>query len=221
MTTHGSNSLRINPVDRRGREINPAVLAAAEEVIPNALEYGLKMLRDPALVANVLEEVAAAVSRQIASKDPPGEPLPIQNLAGYVFRGFVRRVNRLKSKQPPLVSSNSDGDSRTARWVDPTVCLETKILVDECLAQLDFVARDMFWRRAQGFSWKDIGKLHGLTGHAAEARFRSALGRAQVRLRRGRRLPSATRADESEDLKPVIFDHCTVSNRAAGRTRRA
>jgi hypothetical protein len=197
--------LRLNPVDRHGKEINPAVLAAAEEVIPSALEYGLKMLRDPALVANVLEEVAAAVSRQVSSKDPPGEPLPIQNLAGYVFRGFVRRVNRLKSKQPPLVSSDGDGQPQTVRWADPTRALETKILVGECLAQLDFVTRDMFWRRAQGYSWRDIGKIHGLSGHAAEVRFRSALGRAQVRLRRGRRsLPSATRADQTEELKPAM-----------------
>ncbi len=206
MATHGSPiPLRLNPVDRHGEEINPAVLAAAEEVIPSALEYGLKMLRDPALVANVLEEVAAAVSRQVASKDPPGEPLPIQNLAGYVFRAFVRRVNRLKSKQPPLVSSDGDGQPRTARWVDPTSSLETKILLNECLAQLDFVTRDMFWRRAQGYSWRDIGKIHGLSGHAAEVRFRSALGRAQVRLKRGRRsLPSATRADQTEELTPAM-----------------
>lgn len=206
MATHGSPvPLRLNPIDRRGRAINPVVLAAAEEVIPSALEYGLKLLRDPALVANALEEVAAAVSRQISSKDPSGEPLPIQNLAGYVFRGFVRRVNRLKSKELRLVSSDSDGQPQTERWADPTPDLEAKISLDQCLDQFDFLTREMFCRRVEGFSWAEIGKIHGLSAHAAEVRFRRALAAAKSRLRRARRpLPCTTRADRIEELKPTM-----------------
>jgi DNA-directed RNA polymerase specialized sigma24 family protein len=206
MATHGSPvPLRLSPVDRHGKEINPAVLAAAEEVIPSALEYGLKMLRDPARVTNVLEEVAAAVSRQIASKDPPGDPLPIQNLAGYVFRGFVRRVNRLKSKELQLVSSDSDGQPRTEPSADPTPDLLTKISLDQCLDQFDFLTREMFYRRVEGLSWTEIGKIHGLSAHAAEVRFRRALAAAKSRLRgAGRPLPCTTRTDRIEGLKPAM-----------------
>ncbi len=50
----------LNPVDRLGRNIDPEVLAAAEEIFPRALEHGLKSLGDSAVIANVLEEVAAA-----------------------------------------------------------------------------------------------------------------------------------------------------------------
>jgi hypothetical protein len=50
---------RLNPVDRFGRSIAPAVLAAAEEIFPRAVEHGLKLLGDPAVVTDVLEEVAS------------------------------------------------------------------------------------------------------------------------------------------------------------------
>jgi DNA-directed RNA polymerase specialized sigma24 family protein len=205
MAANGSPLVsRLNPVDRLGRTIDPEVLAAAEEIFPRALEHGLKLLGDSAVIANALEEVAAAVTR-VVSRTPQGDPAAIKNLPGYVFRAFVRHVNRLRRKQLVLVSSNGDGQASTPRWADPSRDFETKILVDECLAQCDFVTQDMFWRRMQGFSWAEIGKIHGLSGHAAEVRFRHALRRAQARLGNGRRsLPCKTRADRSEELKSAM-----------------
>jgi DNA-directed RNA polymerase specialized sigma24 family protein len=184
MATEGSRGLfRLNPVDRLGRTIDASVLAAAEEIYPRAFEHGLRLLGDPAVVTNALEEVAASVSRVVQIKDPPGEPAPIRNLPGYVFRAFVRRVNRLKRKQLVLVSSGEDGQPSVPRWADPSRKFEIKILVDECLARCDFVTQDMFWRRMQGFSWEEIGRIHELSAHAAEARFSNALRRARVRLK--------------------------------------
>src|SRR5215510_584305 len=64
MAAEGSRSLvRLNAVDRRGRKIEPAVLAAAEAIYPKVLEHGLRLLGDPAVVTTALEEVAARVSR--------------------------------------------------------------------------------------------------------------------------------------------------------------
>src|SRR5207237_3400499 len=71
------SSFRLNSVDRHGRRIDPAVLAAAESVFPRALEYGTNLLGDSAVVTNTLEEVAATVSQLIARRDPPGEPAPL------------------------------------------------------------------------------------------------------------------------------------------------
>ncbi len=193
---------RISPIDRLGRDIDPAVLAAAEEVYARALEHGLKLLGDPAVVADALEQVAAAVSRLVRTEEsPPGDGAKIKNLPGYVFRAFVRRVNRIKSKQITVTSANGDGP----RWADPERDFDTKILTDECLALCDRLTRDMFWRRVQGFSWKEIGKIHGLSGHAAEVRFGHALRKAQVRLTNGTRsLPCTTRLALTDELKPAM-----------------
>lgn len=207
MAANGSPRVsRLNPVDRLGRNIDPEVLAAAEEIFPRALEHGLKLLGDSAVIANVLEEVAAAVTRVVSKTEAPrGDPVPIKNLRGYVFRAFVRHANRMRRKQLVLVSSNGDGQASTPRWADPSRDFETKILVDECLAQCDFVTQDMFWRRVQGFSWAEIGEIHGLSGHAAEVRFRHALRRAQARLGSGSSsLSCTTRTDRIEELKSAM-----------------
>lgn len=197
MAANGSPVFRLNRIDRRGRNIDSTVHAAAEDIFPRALEHGLKLLGDAAVVANVLEEVAAAVSRVVrADAELNGEAISIKNLPGYVFRAFVRHVNRLKRKELVLVGSNGDGQVHLPRWADPSHDFETRILVDQCLAQCDVVTQDMFWRRVQGFSWNDIGKIHGLTAHAAEVRFRHALRRAQARLGNGRKsLPCETRGE--------------------------
>jgi len=179
---------RVSPIDRLGRDIDPAVLVAAEEVYDRALEHGVRLLGDPAVVVDTLEQVAAAVSRLVTTQaSRPDDPCPIKNLPGYIFRSFVRQINRLKRKQVVLVNGNGDGEASQPRWADPSGAFEIKILVDECLAVCDRVARDMFWRRVQGFSWDEIGKTHGLSGHAAQERFRHALRRAQARLGNGTR----------------------------------
>src|SRR5205085_6713283 len=171
-----------NPVDRRGRRIAPTVLAAAEEIFPRAFEHGLKLLGDPAMVVTALEEVAASVSRAVAAKDPPGEPAAIRDVPGYLFRAFLRHVNRLKRKQLALVSV-SEVSQTPPVWADPSREFELKILADECLAQCNSVTQDMFWRRMRGFSWEEIGKVYDVSAHAAEARFSAALRRARARLK--------------------------------------
>ncbi len=198
------SSFRLNSVDRHGRQIDPAVLAAAEAVFPRALEHGVNLLGDSAVVANTLEEVAATVSQLIARRDPPGEPAPIRNLPGYVFRAFVRQVKRLKNKELAVLEAAIAGQTLAQRLADPARQLEMKILVDECLAQFDFMERDMCWRRLEGFTWDEIGPVHGLSGHAAEVRFRNAVQAVEAILARSSKpLPRATETAQNVESKPA------------------
>ena len=184
MSAKGSRSLvRLNTVDRRGRKIEPAVLAAAERIYPRVLRHGLKLLDDPALITDALEEVAAAVSRMLRAKCSTDKALPLQDLRAYIFRGFLRHVNRLKSKEVEVISITEVAGPAGTPWVDPSRQLETKILLDECLARCDFVAQDMAWRRILGFSWEEVGEVHGLSAHAAEARFSHSLHKLKERLK--------------------------------------
>ena len=199
------SSFRLNSVDRHGRQIDPAVLAAAEAVFPRALEHGVNLLGDSAVVANTLEEVAATVSQLIARRDPPGEPAPIRNLPGYVFRAFVRQANRLKSKELAVLDAAIAGQTLAQRLADPSRQMEMRILVDECLAQFDFTARDMCWRRLEGFTWDEIGPVHGLSGHAAEVRFLNAVRAVKAKLARSRKpLPRAAETAQNEESKIAI-----------------
>ena len=199
------SSFRLNSVDRHGRQIDPAVLAAAEAVFPRALEHGVNLLGDSAVVANTLEEVAATVSQLIARRDPPGEPAPIRNLPGYVFRAFVRQVKRLKNKELAVLDAAIAGQTLAQRLADPSRQMEMRILVDECLAQFDFTARDMCWRRLEGFTWDEIGPVHGLSGHAAEVRFLNAVRAVKAKLARSRKpLPRAAETAQNEESKIAI-----------------
>src|SRR5947209_12044011 len=199
------SSFRLNSVDRHGRQIDPAVLAAADAVLPRALDYGVNLLGDAAVVANTLEEVAATVSQLIARRDPPGEPAPVRNLPGYVFRAFVRQVKRLKNKELAVLDAAIAGQTLAQRLADPARQLEMKILVDECLAQFDFIERDMCWRRLEGISWDEIGPVHGLSGHAAEVRFRNAVRAVKEKLVQSRKpLPSAADTAQNEQLMPAL-----------------
>jgi hypothetical protein len=159
-----SSSFRVSPVDRLGRKIDPAVLAAAEEILPRAVAHDMKLLGDLAVIANLLEEAAAVVSRRLQS-----DPSLILNVPGYLLMCFVRKVNRAKRREVVTVSMSEAVRPRLA-WADPSDQLYTKILLDEFLARCDFITRDMASRRMAGYSWEEIGGVHGMSAHAAEQR---------------------------------------------------
>lgn len=198
------SSFRLHSIDRQGRQIDPAVLAAAEAIFPRALAYGVNLLGDPAVVANTLEEVAATVSQLIAHRDPPGEPAPIRNLPGYVLRAFVRQVNRLKNKELAVLEAAIEGQMLAQRLADPSRHLEMQILLHEYLARFDFGERDMCWRRLEGRTWDEVGKLHGISGHAARARLRNAVKRVKAEIaKRKKLLPAIAQTDQNEGVKPT------------------
>jgi len=86
-----NGAARVSPVDQRGRPISPPVLVAAEELSRRAISHAEKLLVDPAVAANLLEEAAATVSRALKAKNIH-EP-PVQDLESYLFRAFLRRLN--------------------------------------------------------------------------------------------------------------------------------
>jgi len=170
---------RISPVDRLGRRISPSVLDAAEEVGRRAIEHAERELIDPAVAATLLEEAAATVSRALEAKRHHTQNA-VRDLPSYLFLAFIRRVNRTKKRQ--LLLEDAVRVRSAHNSTDPEAELELKILVDELLTRCDPVTRDMFYRRIQGFSWKEIGLSYSISGHAAESRFNQALHKVGVRL---------------------------------------
>jgi DNA-directed RNA polymerase specialized sigma24 family protein len=175
-----NGAVRVSPVDQRGRTINPAVLSAAEEISRRAIYHAERLLVDPAVAANLLEEAAAMVSRALTRNS---HDRPIRDLESYLFRAFLRRLNRTKKRQS-LLSDTADLDVSLSRvsW-DPRKALEMKIFVDELLRQCDPTVRDMLCRRLSGSSWKEVGRAHRISSHAAESKFSQALQKVRNKLR--------------------------------------
>src|SRR6266566_4293049 len=176
-----NRSFRVCPVDRRGRRISPIVLDAAEEIGRRAMEHAEKLLIDPAVAAGLLEEAAATVSRAIASKKLCTQT-NVRDLPSYLFRAFIRRVDRIKKRQVTQADAAQAQTLGSSNSTDPQADLEQKILVDELLTRFDAVTREMFYRRIQGFSWKEIGRSYGISDDAAKVRFSEALRRIGEKL---------------------------------------
>ena len=172
--------VRVNPVDRLGRRITPPVLRAAEEIGRRAIRHAEKLLIDPAVAANLLEEAAATVSRAISAK-PMGQH-PVRDLQSYLFRAFLRRVNKRHKRDLSISQALQIHALATRNSVDPRASFEQKILIDEFLMQCDPATRDMFCRRIEGLSWKEIGLSYRISSHAAESRFSQVLQKVRARL---------------------------------------
>src|SRR6266702_3794451 len=139
-------SFRVNPVDRLGRRMSPAVHDAAEEIAHRAILHGEKLHIDPAVAASLLEEAAARVSRAIDRKRDSNEQ-PVRDLRAYLFRAFLRLVNKAVKRQLLVADAIRTLSVTSHNSSDPLAQLERKILVDELLTRGDLVARDMFYRR--------------------------------------------------------------------------
>src|SRR6185312_17467753 len=87
----------LSPVDHRGQAITPPVLSAAEEISRRAIRHAERESIDPAVAANLLEEAAAAVSRALRARRD--NEAPVRNLEAYLFRAFLRRLNKTKKRQ--------------------------------------------------------------------------------------------------------------------------
>jgi DNA-directed RNA polymerase specialized sigma24 family protein len=173
--------LLVSPIDRLGRGISPLVLDAAEEIGRRAIEHAEQLLIDPAVAAGLLEEAAATVSRAIASKKLWMQA-NVRDLPSYLFRAFIRRADRIKKRQLTQANAAQVLTLGSNNSTAPQADLELKILVDELLTRCDAVTREMFYRRTEGFSWKEIGSSYGISDTAAKARFSQALRRIGEKL---------------------------------------
>jgi len=175
-----NGAIRVSPVDQRGRPISPRVLMAAEQVSRRAMYHAGKLLIDPAVAANVLEETAAAVSRVLETKDTDRNS--IRDLESYLFRAFLRRLNRIKKQELLTAQALELEEFGSQISHDPRRTLEMKILVDELLMQFNPMMRDFFCRHSVLSSWREVGEVYGISAHAAESKFSQALQTVKKRL---------------------------------------
>lgn len=174
-------AVRVSPVDRRGRPISPSVLSAAEEINRRAILHAERILVDPAVAANLLEEAAATVSQALKGKNP--HEGSVRDLESYLFRAFLRRLNKAKRQQSRVAGITLLQTLPSNASRDPSRALEAKIFVDELLMRCDPTMRDVLCRRMEGCSWKEIGWAYRISGHAAESKFSQALQKVRKKLR--------------------------------------
>ena len=174
------SEILVSPVDSRGRRIAPSVLTAAETIAPRAVGYAERLRVDPALAASLLEKAAVRVSRALKIGQP--DERLTRNLDAYLFFVFLRLLNSSQTQQLLAADLPQELFRTTNNSVDPRTSLDRKILLDEVLMRCDPLTREMWYRRIEGFSWKEIGELFKISGHAAESRFSQMLRKVRRRL---------------------------------------
>lgn len=172
--------ISISSMDWRGRTIAPEVMTVAHEIGSKALHFAERAVGDPALALSLFEESAATVSRVVAQSRNGNHK--IRDLHAYLFRALIRRVNRARRREL-LLMEHLPAASNESHGLHSSEKVELEILVNELLSRIDPVTRDMFYRRAAGYSWREIGRAYGISAHAAESRFSQALRKLRKVLR--------------------------------------
>ncbi len=180
----GSARFLLHSVDRLGRTIDPQVLAVAKEVGPRAVAYAERLLADTALIMDLFEESAGAVSEALRRK--PKDASPVRDLSAYLYRTFLRKVGLVRDKRTRLENSLRT-KAKAQSLVRQPLQAELSLLFDEVMASYDKVTQKIVYRRLEGYSWKEIATEVGIQTHAAETRYSRALAQARLLLRVRRR----------------------------------
>jgi DNA-directed RNA polymerase specialized sigma24 family protein len=209
----------LNSVDRFGRTIEPCVLAVAQDIAPRAVPYGERFLGDPALSITLFEEAAAKVSHAVRQKALTGQP-EIREMRRYLFRAYLSRLADERPKtlhqrcicQIPWSTRPHDFESRS---------IERRVLVQELLNRCDRVTQEIFHRRLQGWSWKEIEQGCGIPANAASLRFSRAVRHFQ-RDASGERTPSvlASERQDAQEIRSHIPDRGDPASALKGRARK-
>ena len=182
-----SPAFLLNSVDCLGREIDPAVLSVAQEIGPSAVRYAEKLLGDPALAITLFEEAAATVSQTRREKAARGKP-DVKDIRGYLFLAYVRRVRKERRMESVPNDPKTLDLARRAPYTEMQD-VERNLIVAEALATCDTVTQNIVLRRLEGFSWKEIELLCGVSGHAARQRFSATVHRLRSLFQRRGRVP--------------------------------
>lgn len=174
-----ASSFFISPVDRRGRAIDPVVLAVAYEVGPRVVAYADRLLVDTALAMDLFEVSAGAVTQ--ALKRRPQDAQPVLDLASYLSKTYLRKVGLIRKRRKRLEKA-IENQARIESSARKSLEAEVAVLCDQVMATYDKVVRQMAYRHYEGFSWKEIGAEFGIDPHVAEARYSRALAHARLLL---------------------------------------
>ena len=152
----------------QGKELHPDVVRAAHSVLPDVVAYGHQ---DPTAAVELLAKVASQVSSSVfkgpSKPDKNGEE--IECLEQYLLRSFLKKANHpyvtiaernevhgIESAKDS--SDEGEGVRKTEEWAQFWEVYDRM----ESKMQAIFV-----WRELCGYGWRLVGKLVGMSGHAA------------------------------------------------------
>lgn len=167
------------PTGTDGQRIDPRVEEAAREVWPYCWAESSKLLADPATAADIVDSVAAAVSRSLAENPDVG-----RNLTGYFVKSFQRRVRWLAYREGRIRCVGLGRDLEASLFCpasDWLSQLEARIFLEQLMRSASPVVRGMLAARLTEWTWSEIAAHHGLSVNQAKSQFYHGLHGAYER----------------------------------------
>jgi hypothetical protein len=143
-------------------QLGQKVWEAVRRTWDSALRYAQRFVSDPSVVADCLEDAAAAVLRA-----KPEKLERVRNLDAYLLRAFAHRIARHVARESRLVGIEY-AEQIAAQGDQDTFC---EVLAKELVAMMDPRMRMLFERRAAGYSWDEIGRDLVIDPHIAKQQF--------------------------------------------------
>lgn len=165
--------------ERSGRELRPDVRQAGHKVWQWVCAKAEELLGDPNDAAEVLEASVKTASRYLDTK---GVALHSADHAGLVAVISYRSLLRLATKRRVKLigfSSNLAEALRAPDWRDE---VDRRLFIEELGRELDSGTRGLLRLRINGFDWKEIGRMIGVSPEAVRRKFWRDVRKAHVRL---------------------------------------
>lgn len=159
----------LQPDDQSRRDLNPDVCRELRLLWPWAYRRVKFALKDGPRAAELLEEVAFAVSRQLNSKPEVG-----RNLKGYLIAAFHNRVAReiVRNRRISYEGLVSELEAKRVlvapNWLVP---LEVKICLPQIIALMPAETQRIVHYRLLDFTWDEIANAMGLQSIQAKNKY--------------------------------------------------
>jgi DNA-directed RNA polymerase specialized sigma24 family protein len=149
------------------------VFTAAQEIAPQAVSYAEKLLADPCVAMNLLEEAAATVSEAVRVKQDAGLP-PIRDLRAYLYRAFLRKIGAKRQAEIQLDEAFEER-FRLNEGMNFEETLEARLLLKQILCMSDRKTEWVIWERIEGRPWDEIAYDMAMSNRAARLHYSRAL----------------------------------------------
>jgi len=167
--------------DSDGKPFDRLLIDATMSLWPQMITYTKRRLGDSGAALGVAWKVVRAASKFIGN----GRRNAVKDIPNYLFSAFIHEVNGLATQD--LAVGQSDEEELQDRAVDHN--LESQILVrleaQKILRSLEDHERNLIVMKIdQGYSWKEIGQLLGVSHKSARVQYCQTLQAIRKRFRK-------------------------------------
>jgi DNA-directed RNA polymerase specialized sigma24 family protein len=167
--------------DKSGSVFRKSVVQAALKNWDRLLQYAKRERIDASVAAEFVESILKSMSTGRAHRAED----KVRNLGSYIYARFTRRIKRQAAKERRIEYVGALRELelyKAAQDWDWPLRLENLIQAKEAILYMDADTRRTYLRRTQGYSWKSIARLQGMSVNSAIKSYTRGLANVRERM---------------------------------------